>query len=100
MAKGIKTGGRQKGTPNKRALSDDLLAKCEARGIDVFDMLLDFTGEAPMELRLAALKELMRYLYPQKKAIEHSGEILNPYLQKPIEELEALVKAKLKKTLK
>lgn len=91
-----KSGGRVKGVPNKTSHALELHEKCKARGIDVFELLLDFCGEAPMELRLNAIKELMKYLYPQRKAIEHSGEINNPYLKMTVEELEKEVKAKLK----
>lgn len=87
-------GGRAKGTPNKKTL--DLHAKCAAKGIDPFELLLEFCGEAPMEIRLAALKEICSYLYPKRKAIEHSGEINNPYLEKSLEELEILVEQKLR----
>lgn len=88
--------GRKAGTPNKS--TQTLMEKCEAKGVDVFDALLEYVytpGDA--NTRLNAIKELMKYIYPQRKAIEHSGEINNPYLDKSIEELEKLVKEKLKK---
>lgn len=88
-----KTGGRVLGTPNKKTA--DLHAKCEARGLDPFDLLLDFCGEAPMEVRLSALKIICEYLYPKRKAIELSGEVNNPFMEKSLEELEVLVKEKL-----
>lgn len=89
--------GRKQGVTNKRTMHFDLHAKCEAMGVDPWEKLIEYLvypGEP--ELRLSALKEICKYLYPQRKAIEHSGEIANPYLQKSIEELEAMVKAKLK----
>jgi hypothetical protein len=92
---GLKTGGRVKGTPNRK--TQTLMEQCEAKGIDPWAMLLEFTGPAPMELRFAALKEICNYLYPKRKAVEHSGEISNPYLQMELAELEKLVKEKLKK---
>lgn len=91
-----RVGGRKPGTPNKNSL--DLHAKCEAKGIDPFEKLLEYL-EFPGEpnIRLQAIKEICKYLYPQRKAIEHSGEIANPYLKMPIEDLEKEVKARLKK---
>ncbi len=70
-----KTGGRQKGVPNKISYNLDLHARCQERGIDVFDLLLEFCGQAPAEMRLNAIKELMKYLYPQRKALEVTGQI-------------------------
>lgn len=64
--------GRQKGTPNKSTQS--LMEKCEAKGVDVFEAMLEYvTQPSTMELRFAALKELCQYLYPKRKALEHSG---------------------------
>lgn len=87
--------GRKKGTPNKSTLS--LEQKCIEKGIDPFELLLEYVTEpCPMELRFKALQEICSYLYPKRKAIEHSGEIKNPYLEKSLDELERLVKQKLK----
>lgn len=88
--------GRKKGTPNRSSLS--LEEKCAARGIDVFELLLEYViEECPRELRFKAIQELCSYLYPKRKAIEHSGEISNPYLAMEFTELEKLVKEKIKK---
>lgn len=92
-----KTGGRKKGVPNKISSAVDLQAKCEAAGVDVFQKLIEYlVYPCQPELRLKAISIALPYLYAQRKSVEHSGEINNPYLDKPIEELEALVKAKLK----
>lgn len=75
MAKGKKTGGRTKGTPNKGG-AGELLVKCQERGADPFDVMIDYIvhpGEPA--LRFAAAKELCNYIYPKRKSIEHSGEI-------------------------
>lgn len=88
--------GRKKGVLNRK--TEDLMAKCEARGIDVFDALLEYVVlPSSPEIRLSALKELCQYLYPKRKALEVSGELNNPYLEKPLEELKALVKKDLEK---
>jgi hypothetical protein len=67
-----KLGGRKAGTPNKATQS--LMDKCEAKGLDVFEALIDVAqdGAKNFEWRFAALKELAQYLYPKRKAIEVS----------------------------
>ena len=87
--------GRKKGTPNKLTL--DLVKICEDQGINPFSEMLTLVTHHNVFVKMAALKEVCRYLYPQRKAIEHSGEISNPYLQKSVDELEKLVKEKLGK---
>lgn len=121
--KGIaKTGGRVKGTPNKA--TSTLEEKCRDFGVNPFEILLQFTkgdwkalgyespsrisGYSPSgdpffediikpELRAKCAKDACEYIYSKKRAVEHSGEIANPYLSKPLEELEALVLEKIKK---
>lgn len=65
--------GRKKGTPNKSTLT--LLQKCEAKGIDVFEAMLDIAIEGDLAVRFAALKEVAQYIYPKRKSLEHSGSI-------------------------
>lgn len=91
---GKKSGGRQKGTPNKN--KSELQKKADALGVDPFEILLLFTkGDwqalgYPQEketkfnaqggvvqvrvispdLRVAAAKAASEYLYPKKKAVE------------------------------
>lgn len=69
-----KTGGRKPGTLNKN--TQDLMAKCEAKGVDVFELMLEYATE-PCEagLRFQALKELSQYLYPKRKALEITGQV-------------------------
>lgn len=95
--KGRKTGGRVKGTPNKK--TQDLLEKAEELGVDPFEILLmvakgDWEGlgfesaklvyftaagiEAEKDRitlsdRLSAASEACTYLHPKRKAVEHSG---------------------------
>ena len=95
-----KTGGRKKGTPNKR--SNQLLDVLEAAGYDpekdnpLVWMLRVYTGEVtmpvvcteitingpvavvndvPLEpaLRVRCMTEFAQYIYPKRKAIEVSG---------------------------
>jgi hypothetical protein len=98
MAQGHKTGGRQKGTPNRRILP--LREKANELGVDPFEVLLRFakgdweglgyheekevvgysqSGDAiedytiTPETRMQAAKSACEYLYPKLKAVEHSG---------------------------
>lgn len=91
-----KTGGRKPGTPNKDKTV--LREKAKALGIDPFETLLYFAagdelklgykdkamrnkdGELEVisispELRKAAARDACKYLYPELRAIEHSGEV-------------------------
>ena len=87
--------GRKAGTPNR--ITRTLEEICAQKGIDPFAGLLDMTQHPDPGIAFNAYKEVCKYLYPQRKAIEHSGEIKNPYLDKSIQELEQMVKEKLKK---
>lgn len=89
--------GRKLGTPNKRTIHFDLHAECQAKGVNVWEKLIEYLMyPADENIRLQAIRIALPYLYPQKKSIEHSGEINNPYLEMTIEDLEKEVKAKLK----
>lgn len=98
MAKGQKTGGRSKGTPNKRSEFARDLAK--RLGVDPLEILLRFAAgdwkglgyedstrveSAGMgvtitvdvispELRKSAAREACKYLYPQLKSVEHKSD--------------------------
>lgn len=94
-----KYGGRAKGTPNAKTM--DLMAKAKELGCDPFEILclfalgdwkrLGYKDEytyAPTqkgelvekfvitpETRQKAASDACQYLYPKRKAIEHSGEV-------------------------
>jgi len=79
---GKKSGGRKKGVLNKNRF--DVREKVELLGIDPVSVLLFFAGGRWRELgykddvittdhRLRAACELMKYIAPALKAIEHSG---------------------------
>ena len=80
MAKGKKTGGRAKGTPNKTRINAQAIA--DEVGIDPLRVLMlaakgdsDALGEKiTLDQRISAAKEAAKYLYPQRKAIEHTIE--------------------------
>lgn len=74
MARGRKTGGRQKGTPNKATL--DIKARLEALGCDPFDGMakLAMDPNNTPELRGRMYAELAQYVAPKRKAVEHTGQ--------------------------
>ena len=70
MAKGQKTGGRKKGTPNK--LSIGVAEKLEALGCDPIEGMakIAMNTRNPAELRARMYRELAQYVAPKRKAIE------------------------------
>lgn len=83
MAKGEKTGGRQKGTPNKASAAK--AAEIAASGQTPLDFMLEIMrGAAPENaepaaqvafaaLRLDAAKAAAPFVHPRLAAVEHSG---------------------------
>lgn len=73
MALGRKTGGRTKGTPNK--LTSDARSRLEALGCDPIEGMAVIAMDAnnPMDLRGRMFAELAQYVYPKRKAVEHTG---------------------------
>ena len=76
MALGYKTGGRQKGTPNKNRAA--LLAKLDD-SFPTYDPLLALAGlaqDGPVDLsvRLDCHKTLANYLYPKMRSVEWIDE--------------------------
>ena len=68
-----KTGGRKKGTPNKRTVErQQLLATVKASGTDPISFFSDLLHNeaAPLDLRFQAAKELAPYMHPKLTAIE------------------------------
>ena len=76
--KGAKTGGRKKGTPNKRTQEViDKLADLDCDPITgMAKIALD--EKNPPELRGRMFSELAQYIAPKRKAIEHTGESGEP----------------------
>jgi hypothetical protein len=75
MTIGTKTGGRQKGTPNKR--TEEIQAKLEQMGCDPLEGMarLAVDENNSPELRGRMYAELAQYVAPKRKAIEHSSDI-------------------------
>lgn len=77
MAIGKKTGGRQKGTPNK--VTADVKEIAQAYGEEAVKALVEIVrdGEAPHAARVSAVKELLDRGYGKaKQAVEHSGGMI------------------------
>lgn len=90
-----KTGGRQKGTPNKKT---DLFRMCEERGICVFTELLNgAASEDDPDKRFLKFKDIAPYLYAKKKEIELDVDM---DLAKRAEEYAALDKGEQLKLMK
>ena len=76
MANRPKTGGRKRGTPNKRTQA--IIDKLAALGCDPIEGMacLALDEENSAELRGRMFSELAQYIAPKRKAIEHSGEAI------------------------
>lgn len=75
MAKGYKTGGRTRGTPNKQRLEtrDQLLAYLDQHGINPFAVLVDtMRTTADEKLKVTCASVLADRLLPKLKAVELS----------------------------
>jgi len=75
MALGQKTGGRQKGTPNK--VTADIKAIAQSFGEEAIKHLVEIArdGEAAPAARVAAVKEILDRGYGKaKQLLEHTGE--------------------------
>jgi hypothetical protein len=68
-----KTGGRQKGTPNKRTIERNRqLAELKVSGRDPITFFTSILSNeyAPLELRFQAAKELAPYVHPELSSVE------------------------------
>lgn len=73
MAKGHKTGGRQKGTPNKA--NADIQERLKALNCDPIEGMAILAEDVnnPPELRGRMYSELAQYVAAKRKAVEHTG---------------------------
>jgi hypothetical protein len=67
-----RTGGRRKGTPNKRTAERQAALRQSGSQAGVRDFFTDLlkNEDAPLELRFSAAKELGPYVYPKLASIE------------------------------
>jgi hypothetical protein len=73
----MKTGGRTKGTPNKK--TQLVQQQMEGLGFDPIESMIEICNQAMTDKNYALAgqmaKELAQYVYPKRKAVEHtSGE--------------------------
>ncbi len=80
MAKGLKTGGRAKGSVNKRTAETQ--AAVEASGLTPLDYLLEVMRDTGKELgdRLDAAKAAAPYVHAKLATITVGGDKDNPLL--------------------
>lgn len=78
MAKGLKTGGRRKGVPNKVTAAKQ--AEIVASGLSPLDFMLQLLRdpEQPYAMRLDAAKGCASYVHPKLANIELSGNKEKP----------------------
>lgn len=86
MAKGAKTGGRKKGTPNKATAAK--AAELAASGELPLDFMLGVMRDPAkdFEVRLDAAKSAAPYVHPKLAAIEHTGKDGGPIETKDLTE--------------
>lgn len=77
MALGKKTGGRQKGTPNKRTLATDRQREqLRKEGIDPKDYIIGvLNGDDYDEIRYKAALDLMEFYYPKLSRTEMKAKV-------------------------
>ena len=74
-SKKIEGSGRKKGTPNKRTA--DIMERL--KGVDIVGELLEIARTTEKEeTKVTVYKELMKYVYPQRKAVEIANEVELP----------------------
>ncbi len=73
MAKGEKTGGRKKGTPNKATAKK--VEEIAASGLTPLDYMLSVLRDERQEdaIRMDAAKAAAPYIHPKLANIEHTG---------------------------
>ena len=68
-----KTGGRKKGTPNKT--TQDLKELLETMNLNIPEQICQLLPQLPVEKRTDVLLNLLSYIYPKRRAIEHQIEV-------------------------
>ena len=74
MAKGRKTGGRTKGTPNKA--TDEVVAIFKQKRFNPLRRAIDLYNATEDEsIKAQLLGKMLKYRYPELKAVEVSGVV-------------------------
>lgn len=85
LAGSLKTGGRKKGTPNKKTLGlEDAL---EAHGLNIIAELSTLMPQLPADKKADVLLNLMGYLFPKRKAVELVSASEVTVISPPVPEL-------------
>lgn len=87
--RGFKTGGRVAGTPNKSTKS--LFDMCDELNFSPFESMLKIAKDETHKDSAMMLKEVSKYLYPTRKAVELSGS-LDPKMQEAADDVSQLSK--------
>ena len=71
-----KTGGRKKGTPNKRTKVLQEMIESEYPNFDPIISLISISldKKTPLDIKVTCLKEISKYMHAQRKAIEFETE--------------------------
>lgn len=74
MARGLKTGGRTKGTPNRATVARQ--QEIAATGLTPLDYMLSIMRDEsnPTDMRLDAANKAAPYVHPKLAAVEHTGK--------------------------
>lgn len=72
MAKGLKTGGRSPGTPNKR--TQEVSERLQPMECDPIEGMarIALDKSVPLDLRARMFAELAPYVYPKRKLVERA----------------------------
>lgn len=89
-----KTGGRKRGTPNKRTL--EIADKLAALGCDPIEILASvcMDEKAPLEARIRCAIELASYTYPKRKPLESPNPQPSPGDMKVVVETAPVAKGR------
>ncbi len=72
MATGFKSGGRKRGTPNKKAKQLVELIQKHFKGFDPLLQMVNIymDGNTPLDMRFQILKEMATYFHPKRKSVD------------------------------
>lgn len=89
-----KTGGRQKGTPNKETKS--LEDRADDLGVNFWELLCNIASDTGHPDHMTAVKEGCSYLYAKRKALEVTAEV-DPAILEAFKAMQGLSEGELRK---
>jgi hypothetical protein len=80
MEKRVKTGGRQKGTPNRATAAK--VKEIAESGLTPLDFMLEVMRDTSQDyaIRMDAAKSAAPYVHPKLASVEHKGDPDNPVM--------------------